>query len=310
MSAKKIMELDLSDVSEDDKMSKMSSGEGNTSTSPIKSPEKKKKRVAVGKNWCFTYHLEDGEDYMSTMSRMSSTFRDLECEFVIGYELGKSENTPHIQGMIESAKPIRPVETFAKSLGTTLHWEKRIASRMANIEYCKKECRGFMTSFKVNPQLPEIELYGWQMEAKAKFEAEIDPRLIYWYWSEAGSRGKTSMAKWLNRQEGTVIAGGGAKDMKFMVKNYIDKNEGLWPTTLVLNVPRDMKSISYSALEELKDGLFCNEKYESGGLEMAPPRIFVFANWAPILGNNMHMSDDKWEVVCVDESGADAPRDE
>lgn len=276
----------------------MSRGEGSTSTSP--EVVQKKKRVAVGKNWCFTYHLIDGEDEMSRMSMMSSIFRDAGCEYVMGYELGKKGETPHIQGMIESRKGMRPIETFGKSLGATLHWEKRIASRTANIDYCMKECRSFLCSFRVNPPLPVIELYGWQLECRAKFEGPTPDRLIYWYWSSAASRGKTSMAKWLNRQTGVVIASGDAKDMKFMVKNFIDINEGLWPTTLVMNVPRDQRRVSYMAMEELKDGLFCSEKYESGGLEMAPPKIFVFANWAPET-DNVRMSADKWDIVCVDD---------
>lgn len=121
--------------------------------------------------------------------------------------------------------------------------------------------------------LPDIDLYGWQLDAKEMFEGEQDKRTIFWYWSDAASRGKSTMCRWLVRH-GALITAGTAADMKFLVAQFYKKN-GVFPDCVVLNIPRSKKDyVSYAGIEEIKDGVFASTKYECESLEM--PYVHFF----------------------------------
>lgn len=251
-----------------------------------------KKRISAAKMWCFTWHNPNME-----MVELVENFRGF--DYIVGNENGQSGETPHYQGAVRhKTLSFRPMEKFG--LSKEIHWEKCKGSWEDQLRYCSKE-GDYKTNCEVPRvrELPKIELYGWQLEVKRHFEAHEgeDPRSIYWVWSEMGNRGKSSMVRWLVRN-GALICGGKTSDMKYLVVKY-HQTHGVWPHTIVVNVPKKMKDfLSYQGLEEIKDGVFASTKYECETVEMPHPAVYVFANFPP---SGEDMSADRFIVTNVDE---------
>lgn len=234
------------------------------------------------------------------MDELVEVFKTFDCEYVFGFEKGEKKGVHHFQGYIESKVAIRPIEKF--KLPKEIHWEKAKGNRRSNILYCSKD-GDFASSFQIprDRPLPEIDLYGWQLEYKKDFDEHKweDKRTINWIWSEAGERGKSSLVRYMVRN-GALICAGKAGDMKMNVVKYFEKNEE-WPATIVFDVPRSMKDyLSYTGIEEIKNGVFASTKYECTTVEMPYPAVYVFANFPPDL-TNQDMSADRFRVKCVDE---------
>jgi hypothetical protein len=218
-------------------------------------------------------------------------------KWLVGYEKGEECETPHLQGYVEFPKKVRPIGY--KGMPKEIHWEACKGDRASNLTYVSKEGSKAGGNLPWPRPLPKIELYGWQLDVPQKFESEPDNRSIFWYWSEEGSRGKSSACRWLVRN-GALICSGKASDMKYLVIKYHEKN-GVYPDCIVFDVPRSMENyLSYTGIEEIKNGVFASTKYECTTVEMPHPHVFVFANFPPLM-NNKDMSRDRFVCMNVDE---------
>ena len=216
-----------------------------------------------------------------------------------GEEVGES-GTPHIQGYVEFPKKVRPIGY--KGIPKEIHWEKAKSGKESNIKYCTKDGGRIHGTIKVPRPLPVIELYGWQLEAKAQMESEPDNRSIFWWWSKKGGRGKSSFVRWAVHNKGAIVCSGKAADMKYLVVKYKEKH-GDWPDIVIFDVPRSSRQyLSYTGIEEIKNGVFASTKYECDMIEMPYPHVFVLANFEPILDEeDAEMSIDRYVVTNVDE---------
>ena len=125
-------------------------------------------------------------------------------------------------------------------------------------------------------------------------EIKIEPndRSIIWYVDKIGGRGKSVFTKYLVYTRNALLLSGKGADMKYCLKNYIDKTGE--PNVIVIDVPRSsLNYISYTGIEEIKNGCFCSNKYESSMVLMNCPHIYVFANELP---DYTQMSEDRWDV--------------
>lgn len=239
----------------------------------------RQKRSNSAKRWCFTYNNYD-ENWMD---QMAPIFLKWGVRWKIGKEVGES-GTPHLQGYIECESKCRPIECF--KLPKAIHWEVAKGNRVQNIKYCCKE-----GDFYGN--LPDIyvpdcqEPYGWQLQVVKVMNEPICPRAIHWFWEPSGNVGKSAIVRWLVVKHEVMICSGKAADMKFQIsKRLIDKGEVTW--NVVFDVPRSMENyMSYSGIEEIKNGLFSSPKYESTQYVGPRPRVFVFANFPPKPGEDM-----------------------
>lgn len=254
---------------------------GNTSPqSPIK------KQVPSSKRWCFTLNNH-------TISEKDEIVRCLEINsylWIIGIETGEL-GTPHLQGYCEFKKAIRP--TLFKN--KRIHFEKAKGTREQNIKYCSKE--GNVISHGIPKPIQIIEnLYKWQQEVVDIIKKEPNDRSIYWFWDETGNIGKTALAKYLVVKYDAVVVSGRAQDVK-----YVISMRDIPPEIIIWDIPRSlMNAVSYSGMEEIKNGLFCNSKYESKMVVMNSPHIICFANTPPITEN---MSLDRWIIKEVTKEG-------
>lgn len=273
----------------DNEVDPVDPGGGNT-----KPPQKSRKiQISPAKKWVFTWNNYDSEYEKILVPK----FQEIG---VYGFqpEIGENE-TPHIQGWIESEKKIRPMSL---KLPPQIHWEKMRGSVEESVEYCSKsETKNgeYVTNKKQKRALPKIELYGWQMMADAKLENEPDNREIFWIWSREGKRGKSSFVRHMVQERGAIMCAGKAADMKYFIMKYIEKNAD-YPPIVIFDVPRSMEEyLSYSGIEEIKNGVFASTKYESDMVVMPWPHVVVLANFEPELGNKL-MSADRFTVWNVD----------
>lgn len=216
-------------------------------------------------------------------------------KWIGGEEVAPTTGTRHIQGYIEFAPPgpdaIRVRPMTALGLPKEVHWgdangKPCKGSREANIEYCSKECRNVVSTFKVPKDLWVPTIHGWQLDAARLLEVDQleDTRSIHWFWEPNGNMGKSTFCRWAlvtHPPEDILLVGGKAADMKCGIVGHYTKY-GCYPETILVDVPREsLQYVSYAGLEEIRNGLFFSGKYESGMVVMNPPRMLVLANSAP-----------------------------
>jgi len=252
---------------------------GNTKTSG-------KKRIHQSKSWCFTLN-----NYLEQDIKDLKIFFKEKCEkFIFGRERGE-QGTPHLQGYIYLYIKARPLEFC---LNSKIHWERCKGNELENIIYCSKE-GNYDKSDNINiPKKLKIikDLRPWQLSIEKLLIVEPEDRKIIWVFEEEGGVGKSAFARYLiNTYDSLYITEGKKTDIINMVYNYVLTKE---LNIVILDVPRSNgNKISYKSLEEIKNGIICNTKYETGCKVVNPAHILVFANEAPEVEK---LSLDRWDI--------------
>lgn len=242
------------------------------------------KQISPAIRWCFTLHNPKSEEIteLCNISSESSKF----CIF--SEEFGKSKDTYHIQGYIEFKEKKRPLGIHSNK---TIHWEKAKGNREQNVRYIKKENGTYwLNGEKVDALRIITTLYPWQMDLLEITRGDPDDRKIYWYKDELGGKGKSAFTKLLCAKSRAIVLSGKATDCKYGIIKYIEKN-GMAPKIVIIDVPRCTGDhISFTAIEEIKNGCFFSSKYESEMVLFNPPHLIVFSNSACPEGK---FSDDR-----------------
>ncbi|AXH76527.1 MAG: putative viral replication protein [Cressdnaviricota sp.] len=249
-------------------------------------------RISASKHWCLTFNNYSEDD----LKEMVEKFKEFELKYIVGREIGE-QGTPHLQGYISGKKVFRPSEL---KLSKKIHWEKRKKPEFNNLKYCSKD-GDYVTNFEGIPKaVAAPKIYGWQIECRDKLNKDPDPRKIHWYWSAQGARGKSSMVKYLAIKHGALICSGKASDMKYMIVKQAETT-GEYANLVVFDVPRSSAQyLSYTGIEEIKNGVFASTKYECSMVIMNHPHVVVFANFEPDM-NDQDMSSDRFDVINVDD---------
>lgn len=261
------------------------SGLGNTKTKP------QQKQISPAIHWCFT--LNNPTENEEMLFRVCPKIK----KYV--YQLEEGENkTPHLQGYIEFFKKDRPLSVIPCE---RIHWEKT-KDVPAAILYCQKpdgrlKPTQFKGIFPSRPKCPinETNLRPWQKALEEKIILPPDDRKIMWYWEDIGNFGKTVFTKYLALKYNALVVSGKAADMKYAVIKYIEEHGD--PYLIIIDVPRGGKEyVSYTGIEEIKNGIFFSGKYESGQAIFASPHVLIFANEEPI---KEKLSADRWDIVAL-----------
>lgn len=258
------------------------------------------------KIWRVTYSAlpPDSLSIEDVKSKILDTFTGKDIQYVIGLERHpepRDEERPfhihaHIQcnRKLESTNPrILDIGEFHPSIGG--QFGPAYASKDGN--YITN--RSDESKWKPLPKPRVLEpKFEWQLELVEQLKKEPDDRTIHWIWDETGGKGKTQFARWaiVTKTFGdAILVGGKASDVKHAVAILWSKR--IMPNVIFFNVPRH-GTVSYTALEEVKDATFFSPKYESDMVVLPySPHIVVFANKPPVLEK---MSLDKWNIIKLD----------
>lgn len=242
------------------------------------------KRPPASIHWCFTYNNYSEEGKEKLLARLAPH------KYVFQEE---DEGTPHLQGYVAFAKKMRPLEYVGIP---EIHWEKCRSPKNA-IAYCSDEQKRkgeIWSNLPIQKPLKLItELRQWQQNTLELLEKEPDDRTIYWIWDEHGGTGKSVFAKYLCATKNAIILSGKGSDMKYGIISYIEKH-GAAPDIIVIDIPRsNLNFLSYTGIEEIKNGCFFSPKYESGMCLFNCPHVVCFANERPVIE---YMSEDRWKI--------------
>lgn len=263
---------------------------GNTIT---KSP---KKQVNKAKNWVFTFNNYNSED----LGLIVPVF-DEKCQKWIFQEETGENGTPHLQGCIFLKEKMRPSEL---KLSKKIHWELMKGTEMEAIKYCSKNETRTGQIFKSNniiiPRPLKIieKLRPFQKSLEDIILTEPDDRTIIWIYDKRGNIGKSAFARYLIHKYNVLYITEGKKaDILNLTYNYVLNFE---LNCVVLDVPRaNENNVSYKSLEEIKNGMICNTKYETGMKLINPPHIIVFCNSEPDIEQ---FTSDRWKIFEIDEN--------
>jgi len=217
-----------------------------------------------------------------------------------GLEVAPTTGTRHIQGWFWLLKEKR-ITALVKLL-PGVHFEAMKCDLDVNREYCKKDNQ-YVEWNKTKPVniLKDEQLYDWQKGIIRMISDEPDDRKIYWYWEPNGNSGKSTFCKYLVVKHNAFILIGGAADMKAGLALQYNKT-GTLPELIVLDLPRGIRSPDYTGIEQIKNGMFFNTKYESGMIVGNCPHLIVFANNPPATDR---MSQDRWVITRLPDKNAE-----
>lgn len=259
---------------------------GNTKPKSVKELQKKL--------WCFTFNNYTDE----LTSKLKCTLNTLG-NYIFGYEVGEN-GTPHLQGFINLhgkkslTKLIKDIDIKA------IHFEACKGSIKDNEKYCTKDNKYESNYYKVE-YIEELEilddntLFNWQTDIINIIKEKADKRKVYWYWEPNGNVGKSTFCKYLcHKYNATYIDEGKKADLINIIYNIKIINSR---SVIVIDVPRaNGNKVSYKAIEQIKNGMICNTKYETGMKLFNSPHLIIFANAEPNLED---LSLDRWEIVRI-----------
>lgn len=229
-------------------------------------------------------------------------------------EVGEG-GTPHIQGFIRYNGN---VPDWHKKVSHRAHFEHpQSESRCMN--YCRKteshdgihrwfkdekpqsKKRDFKEALleaseraktKRRKKVGEPEWKDWQQEIIDLKDKEPEERTIYWYWSEEGNIGKSFLKRYLVVNDLAWSVNGGRGDFLHSICNqFIHLEDAKY---VIIDIPRNQGNrISYSALEDLSNGLINTTKYDSNVVHLPDVHKVVFANSPPDMSA---MSADRFVI--------------
>ena len=250
------------------------------------------------KVWFFITWWKYPEDWKDVLSK--------DCkECTAQEEVCPTTGRLHVQGNIrfKNAKTLSAARKYFKKLGGADVRYTRDEEK-AN-KYCSKEetrREGTVPLVKkrkeVVDRLEGCNYYKWQWELLQMLEEDVDARKIYWVYDPVGGRGKTRFMKHLCLLDrtGTMVVGGKAADIRYGVAEWTDEED---LNLVMVNTTREQENfISYTGLEEVKDGVFYSTKFKSKMALFNEPHIVVFSNFEPKKGK---MTEDRWVIMELDD---------
>jgi len=267
--------------------------DGNTDIQ-VASEKDKKKRPNAFVHWCFTHFIiEDRIKFHNLLK--------LHCEkFIYQREICPTSEKQHFQGTFALKKKMR-MKQVLQCVFPFSHLEV-CRNIEASYDYCRKEetatgdrwMQGF-PSFDIDC-IYLAQFYPWQSDLfRMIHNVDPDPRSIIWIYETEGNTGKSSMAKWLCLNEDALPCTGGKKsDVINLVFNH-DMNAC---RLIVFDLCRQNSGkVSFDSIEDIKNGLIVNHKYETGYKVFNPPHIVIFANCLPDCSSSL--SYDRWRIYKI-----------
>ena len=180
-----------------------------------------------------------------------------------------------------------------------IHFESCKGSEKQNITYCTKDGNWFSNFYSEPEKLEIIEEFApWMTELTSILQNKANKRHVYWIHEPIGGVGKSTYCKYLCHQFNAVYIDEGKKsDLINIIYNI---KEVTSKSIIAIDVPRDNgNNVSYKAIEQIKNGMICNTKYETGMKLFNSPHLIVFSNFYP---DTDKLSADRWKIALINES--------
>lgn len=246
------------------------------------------KQISPAKHWIFTINNHKEKDIIFLME--CSSIEQLSMQ----EETGES-GTPHLQGYLKFVTKKRPLSILGIK-ETKGHYIPCRSVKDAIIYTQKADTRTgrqFVKGLRIVRPLKVLkteQLYDWQKRVVDECMQEPDDRTINWLWDWEGNKGKSQLVRYLVINRNALLISGKGADIKYLIAQQTQP-----PDIILYDIPRTAQGyVNYTALEEIKNGIFCSNKYESKMVVMNSPHIFCFANFEP---NTDAMSADRWKVT-------------
>lgn len=267
---------------------------GNTKTATTKTKVESRNRQYV-----FTLNNYESTEITSLIAWLENRKKIIYC-----FQEETGENgTKHLQGCFKCNDAI-PFSTVKNCLPR------------AHIEVCKNFNKAFEYSCK--PETRTGKIYSnepgmvercqppedyfnmdiatkWQTNILKMLEYKPHPRKLLWIYDKHGNSGKTFLCRHIcikYPRQSLLVSGKGA-DIKYTIKTFLENKKNNLKIVM-FDIPRSsLDYISYTAIEEIKNGIFCSNKYESGMCVMKYCHVIIFANEKPQLDE---MSKDRWVI--------------
>lgn len=244
------------------------------------------------RKWVFVLNNYDEMEYntiLNYVKHKNTTF------YIIGKEVGEL-GTHHLQGYFHAQNAVS-FKTL-KTINNRWHIQKAKGSDEENLIYCSKEnnyITNIIPAYEENLEgeiLLEKNLYTWQKEILYIIRNEKpNDRKVNWFVDYEGGKGKSQFCKFLFFHKlANIIKGGKASDIKNLLLTSKNSRD------IIFDFSRSTENeyVSYTCIEELKDGYLYSTKYEGGCKLIATPHIFVFSNFEP---KREKLSSDRWNII-------------
>lgn len=241
------------------------------------------------RNICFTWN-NYGDDQIDAFKLSLNNIG----KWIFGYEVGE-QGTKHLQGFIKLNKQMR-FNSIKNILGGKVHFEKCKGSTKENIDYCIKDGKWETNFYKPIEEIRVIKPdKSFMLDILDIIKESADDRKVHWYWEPFGGIGKSSFCKYLCVNYNCIYIDEGKKtDILNVIYNMkvIDST-----SVVIIDIPRDNKNnVSYKAIEQIKNGMILNTKYETGMKIFNSPHIIIFSNYPP---DTSKLSEDRWNIVRI-----------
>lgn len=251
------------------------------------------------RNICFTLHNWTKEE----LTQLLEYFDKNSYEYIIGEELGKSGETPHLQGAVKFNNAIK--FSTLKNLINRIHIENMKSSMSKNIEYCSKESINIYYKGKNTQLINKLNLlklynninwYDWQKNILDICNGPKNDRIINWIYDGTGCKGKSFLCKYISLKYNCIIADGKKNDVFNQIKiECIDNKKNI--DIVLLDIPRhNIDCLNYGMIEQIKNGLIYSGKYEGGLIYLNNVHLFIFSNYMPDLDK---FTKDRWNIICL-----------
>lgn len=248
-------------------------------------------RWSIQSNW-------DIEGFKNKWRELKQIF-DLEEDYVFQLECTGDRNY-HYQCYLKTKVKIRPL-TLAAGLRDRfpgIHVEHMKAKDEIYLkDYCMKNdtrVDGPWTKRRIyrGQDLPTI-LWPWQQKVLDMILEPPGDRKILWLYDPKGNKGKTKFCKYMSYHHKCVTMGYGSTAN---LLNLVSKTQNrlAYFFDLTRCKPKDIGDVDlYSTIESIKNGHFCNTKYETMEVLMDIPHVVVFSNSLPHIQN---LTVDRWSI--------------
>lgn len=256
--------------------------EGNTETPPVRIKQPNRRKY-----YCGSIFYKENDTI--GIEGIENRLREICSKYILGKEICPSTGRKHLQAFITLKKPMRITEL---DIPYSPHLDACVANEEKNNKYCTKD-KDFIKYGYPKPIKIIENLFDWQKKIERLTLQEPDDRSIYWFYDKIGNIGKSCFVKYLAvRHNALICQGGKVTD----IMNLVFNTDMDVCRCVVFDIPRSNEGkVSYASLENIKNGMVCNTKYETGVKIFNSPHIICFANFYP--ESTEKLSADRWKIL-------------